>query len=121
MIMTENIDIINNPKNALWKLSTPILLLSLFNSLYSIIDLFWVSQLSHEAFFAVGVAHPLIIMILGFGESIGIGTNSIISREIGEKDYESSYNSILHGILTCIILGVVLILVTPFLKDILKK
>ena len=54
--MTENIDIINNSKNALWKLSTPIFLLSLFNSLYSIIDLFWVSQLSPEAFFAIGVA-----------------------------------------------------------------
>ena len=118
--MTENIDIINNSKNALWKLSTPIFLLSLFNSLYSIIDLFWVSQLSPEAFFAIGVAHPLLIMILGFGESLGIGTNSIISREIGEKDYDDSYNSILHGILTCIILGVVLILAIPFLKDILN-
>ena len=118
--MTKSIDIINNPKNAFWKLSTPIFLLSLFNAFYSMVDLFWVSQMSPEAFFAVGVAHPLVKLITGFGESIGTGTNSIISREIGEKDYKNSYNSILHGIMTCIILGVVLILIIPFLKNILN-
>ncbi|WP_407414271.1 MATE family efflux transporter [Methanobrevibacter sp.] len=118
--MTKNIDIINNPKNAFWKLSTPIFLLSLFNAFYSMVDLFWVSQMSPEAFFAVGVAHPLFKLITGFGESIGTGTNSIISREIGKKDYKNSYNSILHGIMTCIILGVVLILIIPFLKNILN-
>ena len=49
--------------------------------------------MSEEAFFAIGVALPLVTLIVSFGKSIGIGTNSMMSREIGEEDYEDTYNS----------------------------
>ena len=84
--MNKNIDILSNPKSAFWKISTPLYFLFLFNSCYSMVNLFWVSQLSHEAFFAFGVAQPLIVLISGFGDAVGVGTNSLISREIGEND-----------------------------------
>ena len=118
--MNKNIDILSNPKSAFWKISTPLYFLFLFNSCYSMVNLFWVSQLSHEAFFAFGVAQPLIVLISGFGDAVGVGTNSLISREIGENDLIDSYNSILHGIVTCLIVGVILALLTFFLKDILN-
>ena len=76
--------------------------------------------MSQEAFFAFGVAQPLIVLISRFGDALGVGTNSIISREIGENDLKGSNNSILHGILTCIIVGAILALLTFFLKDILS-
>lgn len=118
--MNKNIDILSNPKSAFWKISTPLYFLFLFNSCYSIVNLFWVSQLSQEAFFAFGVAQPLIGLITGFGDAVGLGTNSLISREIGENDLIDSYNSILHGIVTCLIVGAILALLTFFLKDILN-
>lgn len=75
--------------------------------------------MSEDAFFAIGVALPLVTLIISLGKSIGIGTNSIMSREIGEEDYEDTYNSILHGIAVCFGLGVLIMTSTIFLKDML--
>ena len=72
-----------------------------------------------ESFFAIGVAVPLVTLIISFGKSIGIGTNSIMSRQIGDNDFTDTYNSILHGIAACLLIGFIVIISTFFLEDIL--
>ena len=57
----------------------------------------WVSKISIEAFFEIGASIPFVSLIFSFGDSIGQGTNSIMSRFIGSGDYESAYNSLIHG------------------------
>ncbi|WP_407432244.1 MATE family efflux transporter [Methanobrevibacter sp.] len=52
-----------------------------------------------EAFFAIGISIPFVSLIFSFGDSIGQGTNSIMSRFIGLWDYESAYNSLIHGMI----------------------
>ena len=118
--MNNNVDVLNDPKGAFWKIATPLFFLSLFASVISFVNLFWISKLSQDAFFAFGVSQPLISLIYGFGQSIGVGTNSLMSREIGAKDVDGEYNTILHGILACLLLGAVFALLTLFLKDILS-
>ncbi|MBR5503359.1 MAG: MATE family efflux transporter [Methanobrevibacter sp.] len=110
---------VSYPKEAFWQLSKPLIWLSLFEAFYSFVDMFWISQMSSEAFFAIGVSLPLLTLILSFGKAIGVGTNSIISRELGENDFDDSYNSILHGIVACFLLGLVIMLSTFLLPDIL--
>ena len=117
--MVKNVDFNSDPKKVFWQFTTPLLLLTLFEAGYSFIDVFWVSQMNAESFFAIGVAVPLVTLIISFGKSIGIGTNSIMSREIGDEDFTDTYNSILHGIVTCLIIGFIVILSTFFLEDIL--
>ena len=117
--MKNNVDFNSNPKQVFWQMTRPLLLLTLFEAGYSFVDVFWVSQMNAESFFAIGVAVPLVTLIISFGKSLGVGTNSIMSREIGNNNFEDSYNSILHGIIACLILGLVIILSTFFLKNIL--
>ena len=117
--MAENVDFISNPKNAFWQFSTPLLLLTLFEAGYSFVDVFWVSQMNSESFFAIGVSVPIVTLIISLGRSIGIGTNSIMSRELGGNDLSGTYNSILHGIVACIVIGFGVMLSTFFLKYIL--
>ena len=117
--MVKNVDFNSDPKKVFWQFTTPLLLLTLFEAGYSFIDVFWVSQMNAESFFAIGVAVPLVTLIISFGKSIGIGTNSIMSREIGDEDFTDTYNSILHGIVACLVIGFIVILSTFFLEDIL--
>ena len=117
--MVDNVDFISNPKKAFWKFSTPLLLLTLFEAGYSFVDVFWVSQMNPESFFAIGVSVPLVTLIMSFGRSLGIGTNSIMSRELGGNDLMGTYNSILHGIVACFVIGFGVMLSTFFLKYIL--
>ena len=117
--MANNVDFNSDPKKAFWQFTSPLLLLTLFEAGYSFVDVFWVSQMDPQSFFAIGVAVPLVTLIISFGKSIGIGTNSIMSREIGDNDLIDSYNSILHGIVVCLVIGFAIMLSTFFLKYIL--
>ena len=117
--MVNNVDFNSDPKKVFWQFTRPLLILTLFEAGYSFIDVFWVSQMNPESFFAIGVAVPLVTLIINFGKAVGVGTNSIMSREIGDDDYVDSYNSILHGIAAGLILGLLIMLSTLFLKYIL--
>lgn len=72
-----------------------------------------------ESFFAIGVTVPILTLIVSFGRSLGIGTNSIMSRELGDNNLIGSYNSILHGIVACLVSCVIIMMSIFFLKDIL--
>ena len=87
------------PKKSFWKLSIPIVAFCIFDAISAIVDLLWVSQISVEAFFALGVSIPFVSLIFNLGDSIGLGVNSLMSRFIGSGDYESSYNVLLHGLI----------------------
>ena len=117
--MVDNVDFISNPKKAFWQFSTPLLLLTLFEAGYSFVDVFWVSQMNAESFFAIGVSVPLVTLIMSLGRSLGIGTNSIMSRELGGNDLLGTYNSILHGIVACFVIGFGVMFSIFFLKHIL--
>ncbi len=117
--MVNNVDFNSDPKKVFWQFTRPLLILTLFEAGYSFVDVFWVSQMNPESFFAIGVAVPLVTLIINFGKAVGVGTNSIMSREIGDDDYVDSYNSILHGIIAGLILGLLIMLSTLFLKYIL--
>ena len=114
-----HIDLISLPKKSFWKLSVPISIFLLFETFYSIADMYWVSQLSMTDAFVVGASAPVLLLISTFGNSIGQGTNSIMSRYIGSEDYESSYNSLIHGILVSIITWILILLSISLLDDLL--
>ena len=110
------IDLISLPKKSFWKLSIPIAVFLIFNTFYSIVDMMWVTSLSMDAAFAVSASAPLLAFIATFGDSIGQGTNSIMSRYIGSKDYNSAYNSLIHGIIVSVIISVLFLLSLPFIE-----
>ena len=119
IFMGSDVDILSNPKKALWKLSVPIMILSIFQAGYSLVDMYWMSQMSQQAFFAISVTSPLITLMNGFGSAVATGANSIISRELGNNEILQSDNSILHAIIACIILALIMIASLFFLDDIL--
>ena len=119
LLMSNNVDFTSNPKKVFWQFTTPLILLTLFEAGYSFVDVFWVSQMDPKSFFAIGVAVPIVVLIISFGRSLGIGTNSIMSRELGENDLNASYNSLLHGIVACLVSSVIIMFSIFFLDDIL--
>ena len=115
----KEIDLVSSPKESFWKLAKPMIALSFFNEIYALVDMFWVSHMDATSFFAVGVCIPLYMLLTAFGRSLGFGTNSVISREVGLGKYDDSYNFLLHGITGALILWAVICFATFFLKDIL--
>lgn len=62
---------------------------------------------------------PISSLIFSFGDSIGQGTNSMMSRFIGSGDYESAYNTLIHGILITNIIWLIVMLCLAFAQGVL--
>ena len=112
--------IIDYPKKAINKLSIPIIISLLLITVNAFIDSAWVSGLGTDVLAAMGFVTPLIFILSSLGNGLSIGTNSIVSRCIGQGNEDDTSNAAIHSIiLTCcfsIVLTVVLLL---FLKNIL--
>lgn len=118
---TKDIDlIVNHPKKAINKLALPIIISYLFMMMNNIIDGIWVSGLGPHPLAAVGFVTPLFLALVGFANGLGAGSNSLIARCIGAKDYHKAGNSAIHSIMLSIIMTVIstiaiLILLKPLL------
>lgn len=59
--MHEEIDLVSHPKSSFWKLSIPIIAFCIFDAIYGIVDMLWVSQISVEALYAIGIFNAYFI------------------------------------------------------------
>ena len=72
-----------NPKEAIKKLSWPLMLSMIVISLYNIIDSFWIAVLGVDQLAAIGFVIPLEYLIISIGTSLGAGITSVVSKYIG--------------------------------------
>ena len=55
-------------------------------TLYLLLDMYWVGHLGKEAIAAVGVAGNLNMVVLALTQMLGVGTTALISQAAGRKD-----------------------------------
>ena len=118
----KNIEMITgDPKKAIVKLALPMMLSMLLIMLYNIADSIWVAGLGAEALAAIGFITPLFMVLVGLGNGIGAGANSLIARYIGAKNYDQANNAGLHGIVLSVIVSAIFtILIEGFMVPILQ-
>jgi putative MATE family efflux protein len=67
--------------------TTSFMLVSMvFQTLYFLIDLYWVGRLGKEAVAAVGLAGNLTFIVLALSQMLGVGTTTVVSHAVGRKD-----------------------------------
>src|SRR5512134_994225 len=59
-----------------------------FQTLYFLVDLYWVGRLGKEAVAAVGVAGNLMFISLAVTQMLGVGTTVLVSHAVGRKDHD---------------------------------
>jgi putative MATE family efflux protein len=58
----------------------------LFQTLYFLIDLYWVGRLGTEAVAAVGIVGNLTFVVLALTQMLGVGTTAVVAHAAGRKD-----------------------------------
>jgi len=71
----------------LLKTTSFMLVTMVFQTLYFLIDLYWVGRLGTEAVAAVGVAGNLSFLVLALSQMLGVGTTTVVSHAAGRKDH----------------------------------
>ena len=112
MEKNSNIEMITgDPKKAINKLSIPIIASMFLIFANNIIDSIWVAGLGAEPLAALGYITPLFMILVGFGNGIGAGGNSLISRYIGAEDRVSANNAAIHNLILSVIISAVISIV----------
>lgn len=122
MSSNKNIELIRgDSKKAIRKLSVPIMLSMLLIMAYEIADSIWVARLGPDALAALGFITPVFMIIIGLGNGIGSGANSLIARAIGGRNKERADNGAAHSLVMTIIIAIIVpIIFLPMLKPMLN-
>lgn len=89
-------------------MSLPMVLSMLVNSLYNIVDSFFVAQISEEAMTALSLVYPVQNFINAAGIGFGVGINAVIAFYLGAGDHEKADQTATQGLVLAVIHGVVM-------------
>ena len=89
-------------------MALPMVLSMMVNSLYNIIDSFFVSQISEEAMTALSLVYPVQNVINAVGIGFGIGINAVIAFYLGAGDNRKADQAATQGLVLAVIHGVVM-------------
>ncbi|MDR1690347.1 MAG: MATE family efflux transporter [Candidatus Methanoplasma sp.] len=110
---TKGVDImLGDPKKAIVAFSIPIAVALLAQQSNNLVDSFWVVSLGGDAMAALGLVFPVLAVIIGIGNGLGIGVSAAIARKIGMGRIDDANGIFAQSLVLCIIVALIM---TPIL------
>jgi putative MATE family efflux protein len=100
----------------LLKTTSFMLVTMVFQTLYFLIDLYWVGRLGKEAVAAVGVAGNLTFIVLAITQMLGVGTTTLVSHAAGRKDRDHAIEVFNQAQILSIVVGGLFLIVAMMLR-----
>ena len=93
-------------KKSIVLLSTPMILEMLMESLFAIVDIFFVGRLGAVALATVGLTESVLMIIYSMGMGIGMAATAMVARRVGEKNYREAGSVTFQLLVTGFVLSV---------------
>jgi putative MATE family efflux protein len=109
--------------SALIILSIPMILEMSMESLFAIVDTFFVSKLGAASIAVVGLTESILVLAYAVGIGLAIGATATVARRVGEQDLEGAARTATHavylGIIVSVVMGAAGVIFTPQLFGLL--
>lgn len=92
--------------SALVLLSVPMVLEMAMESLFAVVDVFFVARVSADAVATVGVTESLLTIVYTVAMGLGIGATAVVARRIGERDDEGAAQAAAQAIALGLIVSI---------------
>ncbi|MDG1278487.1 MAG: MATE family efflux transporter [Algoriphagus sp.] len=97
-------------KTAIVILAIPMILEMMMESLFAVVDIFFVAKLGSDAIATVGLTESVVVLVYAVGFGISMAATALISRRFGEKEYSEAgsvaFQLLMVGGAISVILGV---------------
>jgi putative MATE family efflux protein len=102
---------------AILLLAIPMVLEMVLESLFAVVDVFWVGRLGANAVATVGLTESMLLLVFAISMGLGLTTTAMVARRTGEKDPEGAAvagaQSIFLGLVFAVIIGVPCLFLAP--------
>jgi putative MATE family efflux protein len=100
--------------NHLLKTTSFMLVSMVFQTLYILVDLFWVGRLGTDAIAAVGLAANLSFVVIAITQVLGVGATTLVSHASGRKDQDRAIflfnqSQVLSAVVAIVFLAITLL------------
>lgn len=92
-----------------------------FQTLYFLIDLYWVGRLGKEAVAAVGISGNLMFVVLAVTQMVGVGTTTLISHAAGQKDRDRARLVFNQSQVLSLLMGAIFLVVAMALRPLYAR
>jgi putative MATE family efflux protein len=108
---------------AIMLLSIPMVLEMVMESIFAVVDVFFVARLGSDAVATVGLTESMLTLIYTLAIGLGIGATAMVARRTGEQDTEgasrAAAQTLFIGLLVSAVLGVAGVLLAPHLLEVM--
>jgi len=108
-----------NLNRAILLLAVPMVLEMVLESLFAVVDVFWVARLGANAIATVGLTESLLTLVFSIAMGLSLSTTAMVARRIGEKDRQGAavagLQAILLGLTVSVCVGVPCLIFAPHL------
>jgi putative MATE family efflux protein len=102
---------------AILLLAVPMVLEMVLESLFAVVDVFWVGRLGANAVATVGLTESMLSLVFAVGMGLSLSTTAMVARRIGEKDPEgaadAAVQAIALGLVVSVLIGLPCLLFAP--------
>jgi putative MATE family efflux protein len=106
-----------NLNRAILLLAVPMILEMVLESLFAVVDVFWVGRLGANAVATVGLTESMLSLVFAVGMGLSLSTTAMVARRIGEKDPEGAavagVQAISLGLIVSLAIGLPFFLFAP--------
>ena len=106
---------------SLFLLAVPMILEMIMESVFALVDVFFVGRLGPEAVAVVILTESIMALVYAVAFGLAIGATATVARRVGEKDPEGAAKTATHviylGVIVSVIMGVAGIALAPTLLD----
>ena len=106
-----------NINRAIILLAIPMTLEMIMESLFAIVDIFFVSKIGVNAIAVVGLTESILTITYSLGWGLAMGTTAMIARRVGEGDNDGASVSAVQSIYLALIISLPIMLAGIFFSD----
>lgn len=97
-----------NVQKALLLLAIPSIIAMVTNAVYNFVDALFVGMLHNTAMLAaVTITFPMVMLMGAIGLGLGIGAGSLVSRQLGQRDYQLVSKTVFTVMFSAVVLSIV--------------
>ncbi len=108
-------------RRAIFLLSVPMILEMVMESLFAVVDIFFVGQVGTNAVATVGLTESVLTIIYSVAIGLSMATTALVARRVGEKNHHKAGDAAFQAIALAVIVSIIIgILGAVFARDILR-